>query len=70
MSFWTNVDGEDNFILKIESIIEGCNDTWLRNQERVFLQQSSPLKRKKLSEAVFITQSPCEVSNVLFTYLQ
>jgi len=58
MSFWTNVDGEDNFRLKIESIIEGYNDTWLWNQERVFLQQSSPPKRKKLSEGVFITQSP------------
>jgi len=69
MSFLTNVDGEDNF-RKIESIIEDCNDTWLRNQERVFLQQSSPPKRKKLSEAVFITQSPCEVRNVVFTYLQ
>ncbi|KAK7341586.1 hypothetical protein VNO80_24521 [Phaseolus coccineus] len=53
-------DGEDNFGLKIESVIEGCNDTWLRNQERVYRQPSSPLKRKKLSEAVFITQSPCQ----------
>ncbi|QCD88448.1 hypothetical protein DEO72_LG3g2996 [Vigna unguiculata] len=53
-------DGEDNFRLKIESIIEGCNDTWLKNQERVFGQQISPLKRKKLSEAVFIKQSSCQ----------
>ncbi|KAL9296512.1 hypothetical protein ACSQ67_022408 [Phaseolus vulgaris] len=53
-------DGEDNFGLKIESVIGGCNDTWLRNQERVYRQPSSPLKRKKLSEAVFITQSPCQ----------
>jgi len=70
VSFWVNVDGEDNFGLKIESVIGGCNDTWLRNQERVYRQPSSPLKRKKLSEAVFITQSPCQVSNVLFTYLE
>ncbi|WVZ03247.1 hypothetical protein V8G54_024053 [Vigna mungo] len=46
--------------LKIESIIEGCNGTWLSNQERVFGQQIQPLKRKKLSEAVFITQSSCQ----------
>ncbi|XP_047161287.1 uncharacterized protein LOC124831357 [Vigna umbellata] len=53
-------DGEDNFRLKIESIIEGCNGTWLWNQERVCGQQIPPLKRKKLSEAVFITQSSCQ----------
>ncbi|XP_027355087.1 uncharacterized protein LOC113864994 isoform X2 [Abrus precatorius] len=53
-------DGEDDFELKIESIIEGCNDTWGRNQERTCGQQSLPIKRKKLSEAVFITQSPCQ----------
>ncbi|XP_014521141.1 uncharacterized protein LOC106777845 isoform X2 [Vigna radiata var. radiata] len=53
-------DGEDNFRLKIESIIEGCNGTWLSNQERAFGQQIQPLKRKKLSEAVFITQSSCQ----------
>ncbi|KAL2592098.1 hypothetical protein AAZV13_12G048200 [Glycine max] len=51
-------DGEDNFKLKIESIIEGCNGTWVRNQERTSEQQSLPFERKKLSEAVFLTQSP------------
>ncbi|CAJ1933317.1 unnamed protein product [Sphenostylis stenocarpa] len=55
-------DGEDDFKLKIESIIEGCNGTWLSNQERVFGQQSLPLKRKKLSEAVFFTQSPSQAT--------
>ncbi|TKY67451.1 hypothetical protein E2542_SST10345 [Spatholobus suberectus] len=53
-------EGEDDFKLKIESIIEGCNDTWVRNQERTCEQQSLPLKRKKLSEAVITTQSPCQ----------
>ncbi|KHN06212.1 hypothetical protein glysoja_031654 [Glycine soja] len=61
-------DGEDDFKLKIESIVEGCNDTWVRNQERMREQQSLPLKRKKLSEAVFLTQSPCQESHILFTY--
>ncbi|XP_057456273.1 uncharacterized protein LOC130747365 isoform X3 [Lotus japonicus] len=54
------VDGEDEFELKIESIIEGCNDVWVRNQERTCGQQSFPLKRKRLSEAVFIALSPCQ----------
>lgn len=53
-------DGEDDFKLMIESIIEGCNDTWIRNQERTCEQQSLPLKRKKLSEAVITMQSPCQ----------
>ncbi|KAH1220251.1 hypothetical protein GmHk_12G033955 [Glycine max] len=55
-------DGEDNFKLKIESIIEGCNGTWVRNQERTSEQQSLPFERKKLSEAVFLTQSPFQCS--------
>ncbi|KAL2328852.1 hypothetical protein Fmac_022279 [Flemingia macrophylla] len=53
-------DGEDDFKLMIESIIEGCNDTWIRNQERTCEQQILPLKRKKLSEAVITMQSPCQ----------
>ncbi|KAL2983700.1 hypothetical protein AAZX31_12G050900 [Glycine max] len=56
-------DGEDNFKLKIESIIEGCNGTWVRNQERTSEQQSLPFERKKLSEAVFLTQSPFQVDS-------
>lgn len=67
---FTKVDGEDDFELKIESIIEGCNDIWVRNQEKMVKHQSlSPCtKRKKLSEAVFIMQSPCQARDVLFTH--
>ncbi|KAJ1376207.1 double strand RNA binding domain from DEAD END PROTEIN 1 [Sesbania bispinosa] len=55
------VDGEEDFELIMESIIEGCNNnTWLWNQERMCGQQSFPPKRKKLSEAVFVTPSPCQ----------
>lgn len=65
--FWINVDGEDDFKLNIESIIEGCNNTWVRNQETCG-QPSLPLKRKKLSEAIIIPQSPCQASHILFTF--
>ncbi|KAF7824280.1 uncharacterized protein G2W53_022424 [Senna tora] len=57
--------GEAALELKIESIIEGCNDICARNQERTsqnledhFLPPD--IKRKRLSEAVLITQSPCQ----------
>ncbi|KAI4324301.1 hypothetical protein L6164_023853 [Bauhinia variegata] len=53
--------GEDDLELKIESIIEGCNDLYVRSQEKTFphLDQhySSPCtKRRRLSEAVLVTQ--------------
>lgn len=56
----TKVDGEDDFELKIESIIEGCNDI-VTNQERIYEHQCFPLKTGKLSEAIFTMQSPCQV---------
>ncbi|KAF1886984.1 hypothetical protein Lal_00046222 [Lupinus albus] len=48
--------GEDELDIKIESIIEGCNDIWVRNQGRMRQhnekQCPSPcFKRKRLSEA-------------------
>lgn len=64
----TKGDVEDNFELKIESIVDGCNDIWVSNQERMCGQQSFPLEKKKLSEAVFIRLSPCQARHVLFTY--
>nr|XP_023884006.1 uncharacterized protein LOC111996276 [Quercus suber] len=59
--------GEDDLALKIESVIEGCNDVCLRSitQERTKQQledQLSPqtFKRKRLSEAVLSMQYPCQ----------
>lgn len=61
----TKVDGEDDFELKIESIIEGCNDI-ATNQERIYEHQSFPLKTEKLSEAIFTTQNPCQVIHSIY----
>ncbi|XP_038711695.1 uncharacterized protein LOC120005887 isoform X3 [Tripterygium wilfordii] len=54
--------GEDDLALKIDSIIEGCNDACLRsvNQEKCLDDRSHHLKRKRLSEAVLNVQSPCQ----------
>lgn len=64
--------GDDDFALKIESIIEGCNDVCVRSvtEERtcqLFDDQSSPQygKRKKLPEAILSIQNPCQVSSLL-----
>lgn len=70
--FLTKVGGEDDLELKIESIIEGCNDTWVRNQGRMCQhledQCLPPFKRKRLTEAVFSVQSPCQARHVLINY--
>jgi len=68
--FLSNVGEEDDFELKLESIIEGCNGTWLRNQGRMcqYLDdQCLPpsVKSKKLTEAVLTLQSPCQARHVL-----
>ncbi|KAK7262576.1 hypothetical protein RJT34_30150 [Clitoria ternatea] len=52
--------GADDFVMQIESIVEGCNDIWLKSQGRTSGQQSLSLKRKNLSDAVFMTKSPCQ----------
>ncbi|RZB62796.1 uncharacterized protein LOC114388245 isoform X1 [Glycine soja] len=57
--------GEDDLELSIESLIEGCNDTWVRNQGRTcqhLEDQHLPpyIKQRRLTEAVLIMQSPCE----------
>jgi hypothetical protein len=62
---------EDDFELKLESIIEGCNGTWLRNQGRMcqYLDdQCLPpsVKSKRLTEAVLTLQSPCQARHVLY----
>ncbi|KAF1899662.1 hypothetical protein Lal_00019792 [Lupinus albus] len=57
-------DGEDHFELKIESIIEGCNDISAKNQERMVGHQGllPPFtKRNKLSEAEL--DSVCHANN-------
>ncbi|MED6145680.1 hypothetical protein PIB30_027680 [Stylosanthes scabra] len=52
---------EDDVVLKIESIIEGCNDLWARNEENGMLQTLSPcIKRKKFTEDAAFTLGPCE----------
>ncbi|XP_062173180.1 uncharacterized protein LOC133878610 isoform X2 [Alnus glutinosa] len=59
--------GEDDLVLKLESIVEGCNDVCLRSitQERTYQQledqhSSQNFKRKRLSEAVLSIQNPCQ----------
>ena len=66
------IGGEDDLALKIESVIEGCNDVCLRSisQERTKQQledQLSPqtFKRKRLSEAVLSMQYPCQASFII-----
>lgn len=57
--------------LKIESIIDGCNDTCLRNQGRTCQSLEGhqcllpSVKRKRLSEAVLSLQTPCQARHVL-----
>lgn len=66
------IGDEDDMVLKIESIVEGCNDVCLRSitQERTYQQledQHSPqnFKRKRLSEAVLSIQNPCQASFII-----
>nr|KYP58448.1 hypothetical protein KK1_013856 [Cajanus cajan] len=56
--------GEDDLELKIESIIEGCNDTWVRNLGRTcpHLEDQPlppPRKQRRLTDAVLF-KSPCQ----------
>lgn len=71
--FLTKVGGDDDLELKIDSIIEGCNDICVRNQGRIYRHledQSSPpcFKRKRLTEAVLTMQSPCQARHVSMNY--
>ncbi|GMH08670.1 hypothetical protein Nepgr_010510 [Nepenthes gracilis] len=57
--------GENDLAIKLDSIIEGCNEVYLRTdaaslnfQDQDFLQY---LKRKRLSEANLCMQNPCQV---------
>ncbi|KAJ1424448.1 double strand RNA binding domain from DEAD END PROTEIN 1 [Sesbania bispinosa] len=58
--------GEHDIELMIESIIEGYNDTWVRNQGRIpqHLEEYQCLpsdnKRTRLTEAVLSKQSSCQ----------
>jgi len=59
------VGGEDELDVNVESILEGCNDTWVRNQGRMcqhLEDQSLPPqnKRRRFTEAVFIKRSTCQ----------
>jgi len=67
--FLKKVGGEDDLELSIESLIEGCNDTWVRNQGRTcqhLEDQHLPpyIKQRRLTEAVLIMQSPCEARHL------
>lgn len=66
------IGGEDDLVLKLESIVEGCNDVCLRSitQERTYQQledqhSSQNFKRKRLSEAVLSIQNPCQASFII-----
>ncbi|KAK1568460.1 hypothetical protein Q3G72_024811 [Acer saccharum] len=61
--------GEDDLAVKIESVVDGCNDVCLRSvaQERISQhlenqQLSDPIKMKRLSEAVLNKQNSCQAS--------
>ncbi|CAL0322108.1 unnamed protein product [Lupinus luteus] len=61
----SSVGGDDELEIKIESIIEGCNDIWVGNQRRVRQHNENQcppprFKRKRLSEAVLTMQSSCQ----------
>ncbi|KAF5190014.1 hypothetical protein FRX31_020398 [Thalictrum thalictroides] len=53
--------GEDDFLLKIESILEACNVTCGRGATGT-QEEHAPrgIKRKRLSEAILSLQSPCQ----------
>nr|XP_048333261.1 uncharacterized protein LOC107422026 isoform X1 [Ziziphus jujuba var. spinosa] len=59
-------DGEDDLALKIDSIIEGCNDVCLRSsaQDRIYQLEDQfsarCIKKKRLSEAILNKRSPCQ----------
>ncbi|KAK3204456.1 hypothetical protein Dsin_018502 [Dipteronia sinensis] len=59
--------GEDDLAVKIESVVDGCNDVCLRSvaQERISQhlenqQLPDPIKMKRLSEAVLNKQNSCQ----------
>lgn len=58
------VGGEDDLMLKIESIIDACNAACSKGAGRKQTGESLPqhCKRKRLSEAVLILQNPCQAS--------
>ena len=73
LCFLDKVGGEDSLELKIESIIEGCNYIWEGNQGMMcknLEDQCLPpcINMKSLTEAVLITQSPCQARHVLIYY--
>ncbi|KAM1158544.1 hypothetical protein ACFXTH_031909 [Malus domestica] len=59
--------GEDDLALKVDSIIEACNDVYARSERNCRLRedQCSPqnVKRKRLSEAILSVKSPCQASS-------
>ncbi|CAL2228950.1 unnamed protein product [Prunus armeniaca] len=55
--------GEDDLALKVESIIEGCNDVCVRSgRTHRLLEDQLPQSsnRKRLSEAILKEQNPCQ----------
>ncbi|KAH7521312.1 hypothetical protein FEM48_Zijuj07G0019700 [Ziziphus jujuba var. spinosa] len=63
--------GEDDLALKIDSIIEGCNDVCLRSsaQDRIYQLEDQfsarCIKKKRLSEAILNKRSPCQAIGIL-----
>ncbi|KAB2622931.1 hypothetical protein D8674_025113 [Pyrus ussuriensis x Pyrus communis] len=56
--------GEDDLALKVDSIIEACNDVYATSERNSRLRedQCSPqnVKRKRLSEAILSVKNPCQ----------
>lgn len=72
-SFLTRIGSEDDMELKIESIIEGCNDVAVSTRESTGQHRedvySTPCsKRKRLSEAVLVMQNPCQARCALLAF--
>lgn len=60
--------GEDNLALQIESILEFCNDECPQTRDRTYnhlkdQDSTQPVKRKRLSEAIFSIQKSCQASS-------
>lgn len=58
----TIIGGEDDFLLKLETIIEACNAACSKGTSRTLCGEGSPqyCKKKTSSEAVLISQNPCQ----------
>lgn len=60
------VGGEDDLMLKIESIIDACNAACSEEAGRKHTGKCLPqhCKRKRLSDAILVLRNPCQASPV------